>query len=358
MNYSSIFFRIIAIIVAIAVAIYPNIFPKSIPDRYDELLPLHQIDRILESQLNNTTFYSYIEHGIPLIIVRDVTGKGDKWKNLPMKLVSNCGNMTLSAIPKALRVVLKSLNPWQFYLYAMVIKLAINVDLSQWIDEREEVTLEEAKFAAAYSGVEEEVKVEKRATSTDNDRAGEILPKSISRMLTILTLPMYMAYDWSRNTARNCGIPFQRTSAETGVLKELEARGHLTILRFANPMISIFWGGTGTTVYPLHLDFNDNDVMIDVYEGCKELVIVHPDERHYLTKLSYPRGAMIWLDDFFDHGRPASMEKIWRGVVHSGETIFFPSDSIHEARNQCPNTLSICTRPWVGEDVRKNFWYP
>lgn len=94
-------------------------------------------------------------------------------------------------------------------------------------------------------------------------------------------------------------------------------------------------------------------VFIDIFEGCKDFVIVHPDERHLLNATPLA-GAQIWQDDFFSHGRPASMKRIWRGMVHPpGETLYFPGDALHEARNQCPNTLSACTRPWHGAEMRK-----
>lgn len=35
------------------------------------------------------------------------------------------------------------------------------------------------------------------------------------------------------------------------------------------------------------------------------------------------------------------MEKVWRDIFHSDDN--FPSRSIHDAQNQRPNTLSICS---------------
>jgi len=113
-----------------------------------------------------------------------------------------------------------------------------------------------------------------------------------------------------------------------------------------------FWGGIGSSSYPLHRDLNDADAIFTMYEGCKEFVIVDPKSRGLLTRVDVP-GFNIWLENLFE-GWP-SRDRVgrgWTGTVRAGETLYMPGEMLHEVRNNCVHSISMCRRPWRASSVR------
>eukprot|EP00584_Thalassiosira_punctigera_P005635 CAMPEP_0172529352 /NCGR_PEP_ID=MMETSP1067-20121228/3456_1 /TAXON_ID=265564 ORGANISM="Thalassiosira punctigera, Strain Tpunct2005C2" /NCGR_SAMPLE_ID=MMETSP1067 /ASSEMBLY_ACC=CAM_ASM_000444 /LENGTH=334 /DNA_ID=CAMNT_0013313385 /DNA_START=45 /DNA_END=1049 /DNA_ORIENTATION=- len=316
----------------------------------DALLPPHPIDRIPESRLDHETFSEqYVRQGKPLIIVRDVTGP---WKNVSSALIDNCGHLELSAVPIAAQNVHASFGPRGRRLYHWMLKLTVGINLAEWCAKRERVSFEEVRREAIRNGDDTNV------TEKIPRWFRYIAPAFLPRMLELYIRPFYLAdLVWDEDHALFCGVPTQRSLAEQRVVAELTARTREKIFKKDENQryFWMFWGGKDSSLYPLHRDNSNHDVMIDVYEGCKDFVIVHPNERQWLSAIPL-EGAQIWSDDFFSSGRPVSMERVWRGMVLPGETLYLPGDSLHEARNRCPNTLSSSTRPWHGADVRADIF--
>jgi hypothetical protein len=70
---------------------------------------------------------------------------------------------------------------------------------------------------------------------------------------------------------------------------------------------------------------------------------VDPIEREELSQLPIP-GANVWGDDdFFSSTHNIGIDRVCRGKISAGETHFVAGDSIHEARNNCPDQSEFVT---------------
>lgn len=305
------------------------------------LLQVDKIKRVGENSLSDETFVEeFLSKGQPVIIVRETTGSKKDWSSIRPSLLNNCGGQNYSAIPIAMQWVLHGLKPVEQKYFGWFLRLTAGVDFDNWVKERKVVTLEGIdRISASPISLKNEMPLLSRV----------FLPFIAQRVLTFFLLPHYLGdLVLSHYEAQQCGIPLTETLQEANVLAGLRSKG------FAEPigqqMSWTFWGGIDSSNYPLHRDNNDNDVFIDVFEGCKEVVVVHPDERHKLNPLPI-ENANVWQNDFF-LGRPRNIEKVWRGRINAGETLFLPGDSLHEARNQCASTVSNSRRPWPSYLVR------
>ena len=113
----------------------------------------------------------------------------------------------------------------------------------------------------------------------------------------------------------------------------------------------IFWGGRDSSIYPLHRDEKDADCFFTVWKGCKEFILIAPDERKYLHRIYLPY-INIWSDVLWFTGKPRGMRRAWKDTIFQGETLYMPGEFIHEAKNRCHGTVAMCRRPWRASAVR------
>jgi len=194
-----------------------------------------------------------------------------------------------------------------------------------------------------------------------------------------------------------------------------EARGEPRVASWYthDPHTAWFWGGAGSSSYPLHRDLCDADAFFTVLSGCKEFVVLGPEQRTVLHRVDVAPDLAIFSDDVWDNqfafgigglllhrawvhfnrvfptlsssmlerilpsnflsvGRslgskfnraPAAAgggrvplgvdrKRAWRGALLPGETLFMPGEMIHSVRNPCPSSVSICRRLWRSSGVR------
>lgn len=137
-------------------------------------------------------------------------------------------------------------------------------------------------------------------------------------------------------------------------MSEMEAIG---VSIHQTPELRLFWGGPGSYSYPLHRDVSDGDVICTMYSGCKDLVILKPSARHFLDRIQVPgfqyMRQFTWSHDFFTDPPRAGVEG-WSGTVRTGELLYLPGEMLHHIRNRCPQSASLCRRPWRASEVRDN----
>lgn len=117
--------------------------------------------------------------------------------------------------------------------------------------------------------------------------------------------------------------------------------------------LALFWGGTGSRKYPLHLDYPPGDVLMHVVSGCKEFVFLGHSEALVSTRIPGTPGFGL---DVFHHrlgSRTAHFGAGRRVVVRAGETIYFPSTRPHAARNICPDTVALALRVLDGHHLER-----
>ena len=113
----------------------------------------------------------------------------------------------------------------------------------------------------------------------------------------------------------------------------------------------VFWGGPDTPVYPLHRDEKDADCFFTLWRGCKEFILIAPGERKHLNRILFPH-INVWSDVLWITGKPKGMERAWKDAIFAGETLYMPGEFIHEVKNRCNGTMSICRRPWRASAAR------
>lgn len=324
------------IFVALLLAIWlknSNYFQSSIGS------PLPRIDRVHERDLDNQSFISdYVKAGKPLIIVREKNDERLRDENVVPLLLQNCKDTEVPGIPVSVQNVLDTITPEQLGYVNILMRTFIGLDLKKWIDDRELV-----KFVDINKVARSEVSLKKPMPML----ASILMPSFILRLLELFLRPLYMGDVVFTNNylETSCRISLPLTK------QEIYGRS-LVRYDYLQDQSFLFWGGIDSSFYPVHRDNNDNDVFVDVVSGCKEFVIIHPDERGKLTKLPLP-GANIWGNDFFSSLNNVGLERAWKGVINVGETMYMPGDSLHEARNNCPTTVSMSRRPWRGSLFRK-----
>lgn len=301
--------------------------------------PLPSIDRVNERDLDNQSFIDdYVKAGRPLIIIREKNDGRLPDENVVPLFLRRCKKVSVPGIPMSVQNVLDSITPEQLSYAGVLMKLLIGVDLKKWIDDREFVSITDI-HNIARSPVSLKSPMPKLTSL--------LMPSLLLRMLELFLRPLYMgdvvlSNEYLENT---CGIKFPLTRQEKYVR---------TLVNYdpSQQYNYMFWGGIDSSFYPIHRDNNDRDVFVDVVSGCKEFVLIHPDERGKLTKVPIP-GANIWKNDFFSSSNNVGLERVWKGVINAGETMYMPGDTLHEARNNCPTTVSASRRPWQGSLFRK-----
>jgi len=159
-------------------------------------------------------------------------------------------------------------------------------------------------------------------------------------------------------------ISDQETKYETVVAPELLKRNidwdTLDIATLTNqPEPRLFWGGPGSYSYPLHSDVADGDVFFEVHSGCKAVVLLPMEARHRLTRINVPGFEFLktvaFVEDLHRNPPPDGVTG-WRGVVRPNELLYMPGELLHDVRNTCKKTVSICRRPWRASLARSIFW--
>jgi len=110
---------------------------------------------------------------------------------------------------------------------------------------------------------------------------------------------------------------------------------------------NFFWGGSGSFLYPLHVDIVDADTMTQVLHGCKEFVILPSRHAPEAVRSTSIPSTTAYSFDPFDAPALDSQQHIgYHGVATAGDLFFIPGDSLHHVRNNCPNTVAISIRNW------------
>jgi hypothetical protein len=321
-----------------AIAIHAFFF-KSPGQSMQQIKP---IDRVHEGDLTATTFLNkYVKTGTPVIIIQDGV---DAYAGRRVDaLLENCSEFSVPGISEAALYFFDHLTSWQHRLLAFFTKVMIGIDLQEWQNAMRSVSIADIH------------KVAKNETSLKKNMSKlvQLLPSAVQQILDLFANPMYLgdAQLSYSDALDKCKVGLEITQQEQDVRS--------MAIQMNDPQqdekIYFFWGGIDSSYYPLHQDIVEGDVFMEVVSGCKEVVIVHPDESHKLTKSQIP-GARVYINDLFESSRgtiDGHLEEAWKGTVSAGETLYMAYPSVHEVRNKCPTTVSLVRRPWLGKTFRE-----
>ena len=330
-----------------------------------------EIPRLQESELTNEIFLKFVSLGRPLIVVRDDGEGGEAGsysnnvvhvdsgttcieasniqspKNILTSLLEECGDMPVQLLSPTVETFLGNLPSYQTFWLDSLVRLAFGIRLGDWVKERESVRLREFYENSRACG-------NKKNSSSKSGSARFFIPKFAMTLLNIIGRPPYLADISVDIVCPSVLSKILPSKFEEHILQKVLAKNYFDHEIYSEHIHDstekFFWGGAETSSYPLHRDNNDADAVFDVLSGCKEFIIVHPDERDKLSRLDVV-GFNIWQDDLFEN----TPEWAWRGLVRENEMIFMPGDYLHEVRNNCADTIAVCRRPWRASAVRDIF---
>lgn len=313
------------------------------------------IERIHENELDPAAFLTkYVATETPVIIVRDDNRYKGAADGFMLSFINNCSDLSVPGIPYAAMKAITSLSPWQHRLASFILNLLVGIDLKTFMKNRKNISVADIHQVA------------KSQTSLMMAPSNLVmfLPQSIQRILEIFTRPPYLA-----DAQLSSSIVKGRCGVDVQIVKPEERLISMAGAKIKNPnlyehKVTLFWGGIDSSFYPLHRDISTNeDMFMDVLSGCKEFAIAGYDERNKLTSIPLPAGE-AFVDELFtlsvDKMKSIGlrgtyikhMERAWKGSVASGETLYMPAMSLHEARNSCPSTIAVSHRPWYANTFR------
>lgn len=318
--------------------------------------PLEPISRINHSSLSFSKFEEHLRVGRPLIIVYD---EGNFTGNLirPI-LLKKCGERRTNLLSETIRSFVGIMDPLQKGALDLSLRLFLSSSLENWYNERTSKTLLELDEIASQSQRQPERGLAFKLKAL-------WIPRLVDRLLDIAASPPYLSDVLPSSV---CPSVLSRRDGISAALRETEYEALTKVLLKENggklgdwedfhehhfdSEEKFFWGGPGSSSYPLHRDLNDADAFFTVLEGCKKFVIVEPESRSLLTRVDVP-GFNIWLESLFDGWySPDKVGTGWTGTLRAGETLFMPGEMLHEVVNGCPNSISMCRRPWRASRVR------
>ncbi|GMI54820.1 hypothetical protein TeGR_g9241 [Tetraparma gracilis] len=324
---------------------------------------MRPIARIAEADLTPELFITkYLSKQEPLIIMRSEGSRGD----VKERILNHCGDERVDLMSTMVRRWLGEMSPALAGIFSVVMKKFGGTSLEEWKRARTDVEIKDFAKGASAEGP---------PLPTPGAIQRLLMPRLLSLLLSFTSSPPYLA---DLETGKVCAGAFETaeskpTSVEAAVGEWLAERERETGVYSAgdwapvpvggagnparrkgssSPAASdrLFWGGPGASTYPLHRDELDADAFFEVWEGCKDFVMVDAREREKLARVDWP-GFHIWHDDLFG-GAPAGLERGWSGRVSAGETLYMPGELIHAARVGCVGTINLCRRPWPASAAR------
>lgn len=311
------------------------------------------IDRVSEHELDPAVFLAkYVETGTPVIIIRDEHALPNS-KDVISSFVINCSDLTAPGIPSPATEAIKSLTSVQQQVLSFILNLLLGFELKSFMENREHVSIADI-HRVATSKISLKVSISKLV---------DWLPHRTRRVIELFSRPPYFAdAAFSPYLVKGrCGVDVQNVRQENQLISMARQKRDPTVNEKG---VALFWGGIDSSYYPMHRDALNGDMFMDVLSGCKEFVIVHPDERDKLKSIPIPIGE-AFEDDLFtlSTDKVKSMmlrgtfnrhiNKAWKGTISAGETLYMSAKSLHEARNNCPSTIALNHRPWLGKTFRR-----
>uniref|UniRef100_A0A7S4VI10 JmjC domain-containing protein n=1 Tax=Alexandrium monilatum TaxID=311494 RepID=A0A7S4VI10_9DINO len=336
---------------------------------------LQEIPRIHASELTEEDFYRrFVLEGVPVLIQLPLEGGGDASLHTLVDdlLASPCAERRLELMSKQQADLvhdLEALEGWTRRAVEVGLQLFAGVDLAGWVRQRR-ISLQELHSGVAAAGSRRDP-VAVRFVSLVSLLSGGLLSKGYVAVAKLVSQPVYLADQPVDEICEEVLGPFVNSAAFTGyelhALEELERfreRGGRRNLSEVQPLVGglelspevrLFWGGSGSYSYPLHRDVSDADVVCVVYSGCKDLVILRPSARRHLDRLAVPGFEALrqftWTHDAYVDPPVPDVEG-WSGTVRAGELLFMPGEMFHHIKNRCPQSVSLCRRPWRSSEMR------
>lgn len=336
---------------AMALSLYLSLDPRSADDRQFVNIP-----RISENMLSAGEFERYyLTAGVPVIIVPESVNRNHATNNdngtVVARLLRHCGDRHIQPNSRTTETVLNSMDPEMRYILEAAVGWQTGRPFQRWLESRRKTTVRQMY----------EIAKEEPPTVPLSVRMARRIPL-IGQFVPFLEVALRPPYVSDVLASQmNCSevlIASGATSYERFITEKLGERepppwnGMLSELVFENAT-KFSWGGRGTASYPLHRDLCDADAFFTTLHGCKEFIIVRPEQHRHFARVAVS-GIAVWADALFDVGRPTHVERdaAWQGTVHAGETLFMPGEALHFVRNSCANTLAACRRPWRASAVR------
>lgn len=328
--------------------------------------------------------------GIPVIIETD-DGEGS---NLPAwnetAVVELCGDRRLSALSTAASSTvdtIKARSPGMYTFLSLLLWVITGQGCDEWMQQRLDFTLREFSQRRARKsrhGIAGGHDIDHTDGSVcvpawvwwvtrTSDKAAELL-----EMLRVMLGPPYIA---DTPVSRLCPeLEQEMATGGLGTVAQMyravqpyttrtflqEKLGELrgTPLSDAEKAQTdphdgphLFWGDSGSSIYPLHRDHPysdvgwgagiDTDNMQHILTGCKEIVLLHNASE--AVKRSRVVGTQMFRLNLFDAPAPTSAwpgQSAWYGVARAGELVYWPGSALHHVRVACDDTLTVNMRPW------------